>query len=887
MEARCRRDRSGRLGSWGLSHNVISIEQQVHGYRQGHQLLSSSVNLSKADQSTIDQLSDVAGPLRPGEMFSPYVSAYPLPSENFFVLARTWQDLTVARAGCVRTLSLLIPTTTWASAASLSPFFGLLKDVGLPSSAVSVGMMEPVPQPLPSVQDFSGKELLEAMFLEDAKPVALFDATDPELIAERLMTAMWPALRARLALSTFALSPRKVEGRFFDLVFAPKDAKPRFSDWPGRRVDTRAARDSRHRWTGTIYSRVFMEPFPKLMSDREGSLVEISEDSSVASLRIALLWDELLEKVDRSPTAALGLLDIANSRATFSSETAQRLTPLLRDATLQAVSDLPAADAWDFLAAIVRKMHAVYPSRAIRLVSEAASSLAKRDPNGALALLSRSDPEDALAVIWPTISAGLAAGFQEAEPALISAEPILLARLIAVGGSLAELAATSPPMITALGRAFSKLPSELLPSVRAAMLPLLTNDDQMEAAAPLIATLSEEELLTELRHLDLSNGLTSTAYAAPIAARANSIDATDSLRQVLIRGDLTPVRSTFLQATLTPCLEDAIWLISDPALSVESANRLLLALLRAASSSHRQALLGNEVVLDRVPDEGADVLMWAVYAGFLPLKSYVVLVFRLLPISELKERQRLLSHALNRCLPLQLPGDGLSTVLRLLDSEVEQVDVALVIRVGLERKVDADILSRNLTAIGLSAKAVRNRFIELLDEIVAALSPRHVLELSKDAATSFANLLWTAQTSESSVALDSSGRLLPQLFRSRSAPVSMLIAACFPVVYRELASKEEVPELLRFIPFLDWDRCKSARRELVTAFLIAPAWDIEDLALTAFLCQDLDRILRRVADAYDGDRYLESILVGLQRLPESARKAVEAAIGSIRASRRR
>ena len=108
MEARCRRDRSGCLGSRGLSHNVISIEQQVHGYRQGHQLLSSSVNLSKADQSTIDQLSDVAGPLRPGEMFSPYVSAYPLPSETFYVLARTWQDLTVARAGCVRTLSLLI-----------------------------------------------------------------------------------------------------------------------------------------------------------------------------------------------------------------------------------------------------------------------------------------------------------------------------------------------------------------------------------------------------------------------------------------------------------------------------------------------------------------------------------------------------------------------------------------------------------------------------------------------------------------------------------------------------------------------------------------------------------------------------------------------------------
>ncbi len=867
---------------------MISIEQQVHGYRQGHQLISSSINLSKVDQSTIDQLSDVAGPLRPGEIFSPYVSAYPLPSESFYVLARTWQDMTVARAGCVRTLSLLIPTTKWASAASLSSFFDLLKGISLPSAAVSIEMLESIPQPLPSVQDFSGKELLEAMFLEDARPVALFDAADSELIAERLMTAMWPGLRARLALSTFALSPRKLEGRFFDLVFAPKDAKPRFSDWPGRRVDASAARDSRHRWTGTIYSRVFKDPFPKLMSNHEGSLIDTSEDSSVASLRIALLWDELLEKVDRSPTAALGLLDIANSRVMFSPETAQRLTPLLRDATSLALNEFPASDAWDFFAAIVRKMHAVYSFGAIKSVSEEASKLAKRDPNGALSLLSRPDPEGTLSVAWPLIAEGLASDFISAEPALKSAEPSVLARLLATDKTLAELAVVSPPMISALGNAFSKLSPELLPSVCAAMLPLLKNDDQVEIAAPLIATLSEDELLAEVRHLDQSNGLSSTAYAEPIAARAKVIDVTDSLRQALLQRDLTLVRSTFLQATLSPCLDDAIWLISDPALPVEEANRLLLALLRAASISDRQVLLGNETVLNRVPDEGVDILMWAVYSDFLSLRSYVGLVFRLLTICELKARQRLVSHALNRCLPLQLPDDGLSIISRLLNSEVAHLDIALVIRVGLERIVDADVLSRNLTAIGLSADVVRYRFIEHLDEIVAALSSRYVLELSKEAATSFANLLWAAQALEpSSVALDVSGRLLPQLFRSKSAPVSILIAACFPVIYRELASKEEAPELIRFIPFLGWDRCKSARRKLVSAFLMAPAWDIEDLALTAFLCQDLDKILWSVADVYDGDRYLESILVGLHRLPESARKSVEVAIEKIRGARRR
>ena len=50
------------------------LDQQLHGYRNGHQLLSSSAKLSKADQDLVDRLSDVAGPLRPGEHFDSYLT---------------------------------------------------------------------------------------------------------------------------------------------------------------------------------------------------------------------------------------------------------------------------------------------------------------------------------------------------------------------------------------------------------------------------------------------------------------------------------------------------------------------------------------------------------------------------------------------------------------------------------------------------------------------------------------------------------------------------------------------------------------------------------------------------------------------------------------------
>ena len=91
----------------------VLIEQQSHGYKNGHQLLATSVRLARGDQDVVDRLSDISGPLRPGETFDPYLTAYPLPSGNFYVLARTWQDLKAARAGCVLTRSLLVPMGVW------------------------------------------------------------------------------------------------------------------------------------------------------------------------------------------------------------------------------------------------------------------------------------------------------------------------------------------------------------------------------------------------------------------------------------------------------------------------------------------------------------------------------------------------------------------------------------------------------------------------------------------------------------------------------------------------------------------------------------------------------------------------------------------------------
>ena len=83
----------------------IQIEQQCHGYKGGHQLLGTSVKLAREDQEIIDRLSDVSGSLRPDEKFPPYLTSYPVPSGDYYVIAKTWQDLEARRAGCVLTRS--------------------------------------------------------------------------------------------------------------------------------------------------------------------------------------------------------------------------------------------------------------------------------------------------------------------------------------------------------------------------------------------------------------------------------------------------------------------------------------------------------------------------------------------------------------------------------------------------------------------------------------------------------------------------------------------------------------------------------------------------------------------------------------------------------------
>ena len=230
------------------------VQQQVHGYRQGHELLSASVALEERDQDAVNRLSDLAGSLRPGQSFGPYLTGYPLPSEKYYVVARTFQDRLAVRSGCVRTNSALIPMVGWETLESVDH---LLEELVCPDGTTIAAEWELrcTGRSAPAVVgEGSMPDLVDAIF-RNARPVVFFDCARPDAVAARLMLALWPAARRRFAVCTFALAPRRLEGRFFDLVFAPRDSRSRFAG-PGYRRAGGEMRDlvgsevGERRWAG-------------------------------------------------------------------------------------------------------------------------------------------------------------------------------------------------------------------------------------------------------------------------------------------------------------------------------------------------------------------------------------------------------------------------------------------------------------------------------------------------------------------------------------------------------------------------------------------------------------------------------------------------------------
>jgi hypothetical protein len=868
---------------------LTELDQQLHGYRQGHQLLSSTIRLSKDDQELIDRLSDVAGPLSPGELFEPYLTLYPLPSEKYYVVARTWQDFEAPRAGCVRTRSIIVPMSEWEQTQDLASIVDLVTETGAEKSAERRAPSSTATLFLP-VEPQQGVELIEALFLEERAPIVVFNAEAPEQLALRLITALWPSFRRIFSMSTFARSPRTIGRRSFDLVFASKESRSRFASWTGRRIDGRKPGQARHPWSALIVDNILNAPFPSLKSLDFLGEMSSNTGGNESALRVSLLWDELRRKLPYSPNAALGMLDIANTRKVRHVDLMRELEPALGRSVAMAATSMPAEDAWRFLGALIQKLNGSRASASVtKFIRESAVDIASRHPVETLEMLSALSLEPQKALLASAVADGLSRSLDIKVVELLShLDSKEFIDLLFASASLAEKALGRFPVLsTRLAVALRTADDRVREMARKQLLGLLVDDFHVEPAWLLINDLDADGLVMEARHLHTINGLSSAQIRNVLIERAWELHAGALLRDSVIKLGAGPGIDALVAATLRPTAADMGWLLTSSVLKDGQRIELIRSLLAATSTLDLRRMLADQSMLAKTTallnssdESDAEVLSRIAYNVAMPSQDYVALIIALLPKLKATVRTELVAKAIELALPQEVKNVSHAALEQLLSAAGEKLIAERVMRVGLQNAVSSAAASRNLMVFRRVQDPVRKLILTGIEGMAAALSGRRKLDISLEAAEAAGELLWESKSVAGSGFVRASTILLPVALDERSEVASPLIAAAFPPVYREL-SKEGAFDLLNVVfVFLDWDKCKSARRRLIDAFAHSN-WRMADIAIAAVRAGDPLRILGRIARERGGRQVLQDLYADLTQVPEELRESARAALNEL------
>ena len=861
------------------------IDQQLHGYNHGHELLSGSITLPPRDQDLIDRLSDIAGPIAPGEKIAPYLTCYPLPSGSHYVVARTWHDREAPRAGCVRTRSLLIPMADWATVADPLALVTIATEVGPSQKSKKLSINSSISEPFPPVET-AGAELLEALFLEDSMPVAVFGSKAAELITVRLLTAIWPSMRRRFTVSTFCNSPRTIAKKSFDLVFAPVDARSRFSDWKGRRVDGTKVNPSRHRWSLKIADEVFRAPFPSLsVLDAFGEMAG-DEKGNEEALRLSLLWSELAGKVSKEPHAALGLLDIANTRKARKATLIAEILPVLTRAASTVASTMPPSEAWRFLQVLISKLGETRARLSlIRSLSPSTVSLAQRQPVSAVEAVSQMVKDDR-DYLLKDIAIGIAKSdtFEPAAKNLAALPGDVFLRIVLASSELTlRLLEGEYGIESALASSIDGASEDEIETARKWILPQLVNDRHAGLFSKLMTHASAALIAIEAERLKNANDFTTVALNDVLVDAAQREGEIVPLREAVVKARQSQESNAMLRKLLGPNIDDVRWILS----SMETADvrrpTLLIDVLSSASKQQLCSIFGEpdilEGVLRAIEDLPAatEVLARIVENVRLQPTTHIALTMRILSRIDGPRAGAIAVVGLETALSKTFVREREQIVSTLLDRASEHLNSVRILRIGVGQDVPRDLASRNLVLFDKSQPAVRNKFLKNPMALADAVVSRGALDLSYEGGEAVGRLLWDSDPVDHHGFRLASAKLLSFVTNAKGEAASPIIAAAFPSVYREL-QKESLPDFLSYMfLFVDWDRCKVARRELARGFL-SSSWRPRDIALAAARAGDADRIIRSIAKQDSGSSAISSIEREADSIPDPWKRQVKKAI---------
>jgi hypothetical protein len=208
----------------------ILINQTLHGYNQGHELLASSVELDSSSKRKMSYLSDLSGPDF-SEEFDGYLEGYPLPNGNY-VLSRTWKATEMRRPGCVWTHSLILKKDNLVLVDSLSFLNDLFKRPSINESfnqyqkIISINYSQ---QKSDRVNTQSA--ILTYTLIDNPEKQIAVQCSDKKE-SEKIISIVWRMIsedsREKLSFCCGFFSPSQPTRESFQIVFIPKTVR-RFS----------------------------------------------------------------------------------------------------------------------------------------------------------------------------------------------------------------------------------------------------------------------------------------------------------------------------------------------------------------------------------------------------------------------------------------------------------------------------------------------------------------------------------------------------------------------------------------------------------------------------------------------------------------------------------
>ena len=878
-----------------------TIHEQFHGYRKGHQLLSASVVLDARDQDAVDGLSDLTGRLRPGELFDPYLTAYPLPTRAYYVVARTFQDLEAPRSGCVLTRSVFVPMDAWVELKNLEWLWAMLVRVqegeeARPRDKPTDGGKRPK-----RVCDERVVELVQALFFEDVRPVVVFNAPEADLIASRLLVALWPGLRRSFSICTLALGPRRLGDRDFDLMIAPITARSRFSGEAFCRIGVRGSMPSEtvHPLAASTAARIFHSDEPSLTATDVLDLMAKEALGDRAAVRMVLQCDELASRATTTPTAVLGMLDILNSRGGPGSQGWGRLSSMVSGALdLTTVRSSP-RESWDFLFALNAKVEwSTAPPWLAGKLEGVAHSLARAAPEAALGAVEdlNTDVQGSAAVL-KGVGDGVAESraFESLSDWLCRLAPNALLSLVDASDRLGEalvtaMNATADRWLDTVVRVLEGDDAGARRRVRRRFVSLVDDAVGGETVPRMLADVGGAELADLVVELGRLGRFRSEAINAALAKAARNTGSVDVVRDAVVSRFQSGDADAFLLKVVELTGPDLEWLLGVGDGVV--AGRLLTSLLADAEERAIKSVLSADGRAPRVvsvlraalPTSASEIARILQF-GLMPSRAGLDVGFDVVSTVPREKRRSLEEWLLREVLSAARPGDArvgqaIAEFREGLTAE-ELVSAATAASIGRRR------VSENLVALNAAPRDVRDGVVGIVDTLSRHLVERHREELAEAAYRAWAEMLADAGATDPGRRIKAARTVFDFALRHVSYPVSGLVMAAFPTIYREHDKLKELGGVGRDLfgisswSWASWRKPKDGRRELIDALVsvfFRSSWPPADLIVTALKAGIGKRVVKRVRRQFLGTRYLEGIGKDARRLDDELRRRVLACV---------